>query len=277
MRNLWANNIARNPSVGMDGDFNFANNVIFNWWNRSADGGDNKSLYNFINNYYKPGPITPINEPIGHRILKPESGRDKSNKGLYGRVYADGNIMEGNERVTKNNWDGGIQIETMPDAGRFTDSVKSNVPFPMPKITLLTAQEAHDYVLENVGAFLPKRDAVDTRIIREVKTGKIEYVPGTDNQIGSKWVKHRLADDSYKQGIITDISQVGGYPEYKGTPYKDSDNDGLPDEYEIKHGLNPKNAADAAAMAKDGSGYTNIEVYLNSLVPLSKVVPVKGK
>jgi hypothetical protein len=277
MRNLWANNIARNPSVGMDGDFNFANNVIFNWWNRSADGGDNKSLFNFINNYYKPGPITPINEPIGHRILKPESGRDKSNKGLYGRVYADGNIMEGNERVTKNNWDGGIQIETMPDAGRYTDSVKSNVPFPMAKITLLTAQEAHDYVLENVGAFLPKRDAVDTRIIREVKTGKIEYVPGTDNQIGSKWVKHRLADDSYKQGIITDISQVGGYPEYKGTPYKDSDNDGIPDEYEIKHGLNPKNAADASAMAKDGSGYTNIEVYLNSLVPLSKVVPAKGK
>jgi hypothetical protein len=42
----------------------------------------------------------------------------------------------------------------------------------------------------------------------------------------------RAALDSYKVGIITDVSQVGGYPEYKGTPYKDSDNDGLPDEYE---------------------------------------------
>ena len=273
MRNLWANNIARNPSVGMDGDFNFANNVIFNWWNRSADGGDNKSLYNFINNYYKPGPITPLDKPIAYRILKPESGRDKSNKNLFGRVYASGNIIEGNEKVTKNNWDGGIQIAEMPDAGRYTDSIRSDKPFPMPKITLLSAQEAHDYVLENVGAFLPKRDAVDTRIIGEVKTGKIVYVPGTDNHIGSQWVKHRLPDDSYKQGIITDVSQVGGYPEYKGTPYKDSDNDGIPDEYEIKHGLNPKNAADAAAIAKDGSGYANIEVYLNSLVPLKKVVP----
>ncbi|MFC7667713.1 hypothetical protein ACFQT0_10195 [Hymenobacter humi] len=39
VRNLWANNISRNPSVGMYGDFGFANNVVFNWWNRSADGG----------------------------------------------------------------------------------------------------------------------------------------------------------------------------------------------------------------------------------------------
>lgn len=273
MRNLWANNIARNPSVGMDGDFGFANNVIFNWWNRSADGGDNKSLYNFINNYYKPGPITPTDKPIGHRILKPESGRDKSNKNLFGRVYANGNIVEGNERVTKNNWDGGIQIAELPDAGRYTDSIKVNEPFPMAKISLLTALQSYDYVLQNVGANLPKRDAVDKRIIEDVKTGKISYVPGTDNANGSKWVKHRLPDDSYKQGIITDISQVGGYPEYKGTPYKDTDKDGMPDEYEIKHGLNPKSAADASAYPKKGGGYTNIEIYLNSLVPLNSVIP----
>jgi hypothetical protein len=57
MRNLWANNVARNPSIGMYGDFGFVNNVVFNWWNRSADGGDNKSFFNFINNYYKPGPL----------------------------------------------------------------------------------------------------------------------------------------------------------------------------------------------------------------------------
>ena len=274
MRNLWANNVARNPSVGMDGDFGFANNVIFNWWNRSIDGGDNKSLFNIMNNYYKPGPITAIDKPIGHRILKPESGRDKANKGLFGRVYANGNIIEGNEKVTKNNWDGGIQIQEMPDAGRYTDSIRVNAPFPMAKISMMSAQAAHDYVLENVGAFLPKRDAVDKRIIEEVKTGKISFVPNTDNHIGSQWVKHRLPDDSYKQGIITDISQVGGYPEYKGTPYKDTDHDGMPDEYEIKHGLNPNSAADAYAYPKNGGGYTNIEIYLSSLVPLDKVIPM---
>src|SRR5690606_12908955 len=88
MRNLWASNISRNPSIGMYGDFGFVNNVIWNWWNRSADGGDNRSLFNFINNYYKPGPITPKDKPIVYRILKPESGRDKAFKDQYGKVYA---------------------------------------------------------------------------------------------------------------------------------------------------------------------------------------------
>ncbi len=273
VRNLWANCISRNPSVGMDGDFNFANNVIFNWWNRSADGGDNKSLFNFINNYYKPGPITPLDKPIGHRILKPESGRSPTEKGLFGRVYADGNIVEGDEKVTKNNWDGGIQIAEMPDAGRYTDSIKVTTPFPMAKVTIIPTKAAYDYVLENVGAFLPKRDPVDVRIINVVKTGKIVYVDNTASSKGSEYLKHRLGDESYKQGIITDIKQVGGYPEYKGTPYKDSDGDGMPDEYEVKHGLNPHDAKDAYAYPKNGGGYTNIEIYLNNLVPLAKVVP----
>lgn len=275
MRDLWANNIARNPSVGMYGDFGFVNNVVFNWWNRSADGGDNNSFFNFINNYYKPGPMTPLNEPIGHRILKPESGRSKDSKGLFGKVYASGNIVEGNEKVTKNNWDGGIQIGEMPDAGRYTDSIRSDKPFPIAKVTIIPASEAHEYVLKNVGANLPKRDAVDTRVIQDVITGKISYVDNTANSNGSQYVKHRLPDDSYKKGIITDVSQVGGYPEYKGTPYKDSDKDGMPDEYEVKHGLNPHNAADASQYAKNGGGYTNIEVYLNSVVPLHSVVPIK--
>lgn len=276
MRNLWANNIARNPSIGMYGDFGFFNNVVFNWWNRSADGGDNNSLFNFINNYYKPGPITPLDKPIGHRILKPESGRDKNKHNLFGRVYAHGNIVEGNERVTKNNWDGGIQIGEMPDAGRYTDSIRSDKPFPIKnKVTIIPTTKAYQYVLANVGASLPKRDAVDARVIQDVKTGKISYVEGTSNSKGAEFVKHRLPDDSYKQGIITDPAQVGGYPVYKGTPYKDSDLDGMPDAYEKAHGLNARNAADASLLAKNGGGYTNIEVYLSSVVPLGKVVPNK--
>jgi len=273
MRNLWANNISRNPSIGMYGDFGFVNNVIFNWWNRSADGGDNNSLYNFINNYYKPGPITPMDKPIGHRILKPESGRSQDKKTLYGKVYVNGNIVEGNERVTKNNWDGGVQIEDMPDAGRYTDSIRVNQPLPMAKVTTISASEAYDYVLKNVGASLPKRDPVDSRIIETVKTGKIFYKEGGKTDVGKEYIKRRLPADSYKQGIISDISQVGGYPEYKGTPYKDSDNDGMPDAYETKMGLNPKNAADAS-LDPDKNGYSNIEEYLNSLVPLNTVKPL---
>ncbi len=277
MRNLWANNISRNPSVGMDGTFGFFNNVVFNWWNRSADGGDNKSLYNFINNYMKPGPITPTDKPIGHRILKPEAGRDPANKTHYGKVYVGGNIIEGNERVTKNNWDGGVQIgDESEGAGRYTDSIRSDTPLPIKnKVTIIDTKDAYNYVLANTGASLPKRDPVDLRIIEEVRTGKIVYATsGVINNVGAKYVKERLPD-TYKQGIISHISQVGGYPEYKGTPYLDSDNDGIPDAYEKAHGLNPKDASDSPKLAKNGGGYSNIEVYLNSLVPLKAVVPVK--
>ncbi len=274
MRNLWANNVARNPSVGMDGDFALVNNVIFNWWNRSADGGDNKSFFNFFNNYYKPGPITPNDKPISHRILKPESGRAKKDSLTFGKAYVNGNIMEGNEAVTKDNWNGGVEVMEMDNAGKYTDSIRVDKPFPIVNpFPVMTAKESYNYVLENVGAYLPMRDAVDKRVIEDVKTGKITYSPNAQPYAGDKFLKRRLPADSYKNGIISQISQVGGYPEYKGTPYKDSDGDGIPDDYETKHGLNPNDATDAPKITK--SGYSNIEVYLNSLVDIKKVTPGK--
>lgn len=266
MRNLWANNVARNPSIGMDGDFGFVNNVIFNWWNRSADGGDNLSFFNFINNYYKPGPITPKDKPIAYRLLKPESGRARKDSLLFGKVYVSGNIVEGNEKVTNDNWAGGVQIQDLPDAGSFMAAIRSDKPFPIAAFPVMTAKEAYSFVLDNAGATLPVRDAVDKRVVEEVRTGKITYSANAQPYT-AKFVKRRLPADSYKDGIISDISQVGGYPEYKGTPYKDSDNDGMPDAYELQHQLNPNNATDAALITK--SGYSNIEVYLNSVVPVA--------
>ncbi|WP_442795451.1 polysaccharide lyase [Pelobium manganitolerans] len=278
MRNLWADNGARNPSIGWNGIFNFANNVVFNWNNRSTDGGDYTALYNIINNYYKPGPVTDLKDPISYRILKPESGRSKLPYVVFGRAYVNGNIIEGNEKVTKDNWNGGIQLEnkqgnlmSFEEASAYFPAMKVNKPFPMAKMTIIPTLQAKDYVLANVGATLPKRDPVDERVIKQVRTGKIEVHPNAKPS-EFQFEHRRLAPDSYKLGIITEISQVGGYPEYKGTPYKDSDNDGMPDAYELKNGLNPKNPADAVKITK--SGYSNIEVYLNSVVPVNTVKPV---
>jgi hypothetical protein len=271
MRNLWSSNISRNPSIGMYGDFGFANNVVFNWWNRSADGGDNKSFFNFINNYYKPGPITPKDKPIGYRILKPESGRDAANATKFGKAYVNGNIVEGNEAVTKDNWAGGVQIEDLPNVGDHTD-IRVDAPMPMAKITIISAKDAYDYVLDNVGATLPKRDAVDKRVVEQVKTGRIQYREAGTTSIGSKYIKRRLPADSYKQGIITHPAQVGGYPNYKGVAYKDADNDGMPDDWERKNKLNPNSAADAS-LDRDNDGYTNIEAYLNSVVSMKNMLP----
>jgi hypothetical protein len=276
MRNLWANNTGRNPSVGWNGVFNFVNNVVFNWVHRSVDGGDYRAQFNIINNYFQPGPATPKNN-VGHRILKPESGRSKLKYRVYGRAYVNGNVMEGYPAITKDNWNGGVQVEEMPNAGEYTDNIKWTKPLPMPQITIIDANEARKYVLANAGATLPKRDAVDTRIVKQVTTGKIEYKENV--KLPETQFKHRrLPIDSYKMGIITDPSQVGGYPDYKGTPYKDSDSDGMPDDWEKKNGLNANDASDASQYAKNKSGYTNIEEYLNSVVPIQNVKPaaVKG-
>jgi hypothetical protein len=283
VRNLWADNGARNPSIGWNGVFNFANNVIFNWNNRSTDGGDYTAMYNIINNYYKPGPVTNLNEPISYRILKPEAGRSKLPYVVFGRAYVAGNIIEGNEKVTKDNWDGGVQMENKKgdlmseeEAKVYFPAMRQKKPLPMPAFSIIPTKDAHSYVLANAGATLPKRDPVDTRVVEQVRTGKITYIEGVKLP-DFNFEHRRLPRDSYKQGIITEIAQVGGYPEYKGTPYKDADDDGMPDAYELKMGLNPKDAADAAKPARDGKGYTNIEVYLNSVVDVNKVRPVVSK
>jgi hypothetical protein len=283
VRNLWADNGARNPSIGWNGVFNFANNVIFNWNNRSTDGGDYTAMYNIINNYYKPGPVTNLNEPISYRILKPEAGRSKLPYVVFGRAYVAGNIIEGNDKVTKDNWDGGVQMENKKgdlmseeEAKVYFPAMRQKKPLPMPAFSIIPTKDAHTYVLANAGATLPKRDPVDTRVVEQVRTGKITYIEGVKLP-DFNFEHRRLPRDSYKQGIITEIAQVGGYPEYKGTPYKDADDDGMPDAYELKMGLNPKDAADAAKPARDGKGYTNIEVYLNSVVDVNKVRPVVSK
>lgn len=269
MRNLWADNTGRNPSIGWNGIFNFANNVIFNWKHRSIDGGDWRASYNIINNYFKPGPVTPKNDPVGHRILKPESGRSKLDHLEFGRAYVNGNIVEGNDKVTTNNWDGGVQVEDRADAGEYTDLIRADKPLPMPAITILPTKDAYAYVLENAGATLPKRDPVDQRIIEQVRTGKITYKEiNTENNY--QFEHRKLSKDSYKEGIITDPIQVGGYPEYKGTPYKDDDKDGIPNDWEQRYGLNINDPADAT-QDLSGDGYTNIEKYIHSIDPKKKV------
>lgn len=282
MRNLWADNTGRNPSIGWGGVFNFVNNIVYNWMHRTADGGEYSTMSNFINNYYKPGPVTPKTTPIGYRILKTESRSESLFPyKQFGRVYAVGNIMEGNEKVTKDNWDGGIQTADKDGAIDTVEMalIHSKEPFVMPPLTIMPTQEAYQYVLDHVGATLPKRDIVDQRIVDEVRTGQAYYVKKLPkvNPNGDLWglspksqaedgtfKYRRLPSDSYKMGIITDPRQMGGYPDYKGKPYKDSDHDGMPDSWEIANGLNPNDASDAN---KDctGDGYTNIEKYINGI------------
>lgn len=268
-RNLFASNLSRNASVGMDGTFNFVNNVVYNWWNRTIDGGDHQSFYNIINNYYKPGPITPRDEPCGHRVVKPEPRRDKSLPTLFGKAYVSGNIMEGYPDVTRDNWNGGVQVFDEPDAGSYEKEIRANEPAPMPDVTILPTKAVFTYVMENAGATLPVRDAVDKRVIETARSGKAIYSPEAKT-FQSPYMRRRHVADSYKKGIICDAQQVGGLPEYNGAPYKDSDGDGMPDEWELQYGLDPNDPSDAVKDCS-GDGYTNIEKYINGIDPTRKI------
>ena len=284
MRNLWASNTGRNPSIGWNGVFNFVNNVVYNWVHRSSDGGDYTAMFNMINNYYKPGPLTGKNA-VGHRILKPEAGLSKNAVKKFGRVYAAGNIMEGYPEITDNNWNGGIQIESQSNTDGYTQFMRSEKPFEMPYVKIMSAKESYDYVLNNAGANIPMRDIIDQRVIDEVKTGVAYYEKKLpkENPYGDMWGLHeksknedglfkyrRLPKDSYKQGIITHPAQMGCYPEYHGTPYVDTDKDGMPDAWEKANGLNPNDASDANGDCT-GDGYTNIEKYINGISTKTRI------
>jgi hypothetical protein len=284
--NLLACNAGRNPSIAMTYDFNFVNNVLFNWRHRSVDGGDKDSLYNIINNYYKPGPVTP-DTAVRYRILQPSQSWNKAKHvGLWGNAYVAGNVVEGNDAVTKDNWGGGVQFTKAPDPDasgavakgamqddqeiqRIMAQVRVDKPFPMPTAKIESAKDAFISVLNNAGAVLPRRDAVDERIINSVRTGKV----WGEGQEFTLTPMKGLAQNNWGKagnGIITDASQVGGYPAYKGEPIKDLCADGIPLSWKKKYGLDVKDAG-LAQKVLQGDGYTVMDKYLNGLDPTKKI------
>jgi hypothetical protein len=271
-RNLWANNTGRNPSVGMYGDFTFVNNVLFNYRHRTIDGGDQRSFFNIINNYLKPGPGTP-DSPVRFRLLKPESERSKTVIDNFGRAHVSGNVVEGNPSVSRDNWDGGVQPEVRSlNRADVLAKIKAETPFAHAPLTITTAEAAFSYVLAHAGATLPVRDAVDQRVTAMVRDGKVGQAEATPEDsarasaagYAEKWVKE--LEVGVRVGFITNPAQVGGYPNYTGKPYADTDGDGLPDSWETAHGLNAKDASDAVGDL-NGDGYTNIEDFINGLDP----------
>jgi hypothetical protein len=246
--NLFASNTARNPSIGMGYEFNFVNNVLFNWQHRTMDGGDHRTRGNAINNYYKPGPATNRGS-VRHRIVGVNGNPDRVDPQLqrFGRWYVQGNVVDGNEEVTRDNWAGGVQVGGRPvTEGRLMEIIRSPDPFPMARVTIHTAERAYELILEHGGASLPRRDAVDERIMHEVRSGEVTYAEGN--------------------GIITDISQVGGHPEYRGESDPDLGPDGIPGWWKQRFGLD-EDDPELAAKDLNGDGYTVIEAYINGLDP----------
>ena len=171
--------------------------------------------------------------------------------------------MEYFDNVTRDNWDGGVQPADIGGKDQIASLLKSDKPFAYNKPqNVMSAAESYAYVLDNVGATIPRRDNVDATIIQGVRDGLPYYAKDAAVHV-SPYSKRRLPDNSYKLGIITDPQQTGGLPIYNGTPRTDTDNDGMPDDWEKAHALNPGDPTDATALTP--SGYMNIELYINDL------------
>jgi pectate lyase len=272
--NLFACNTGRNPSIGWGDLIDYRNNVVFNWQHRTMDGGGGDSPVNVVANYFKPGPA--VNQgPIQYRIAKIQHYDNPGPRGITAKWYVADNVVEGFPEVTADNWKG-MQFDDLPkvlspslveflksrDVKLGADGLPADEDLkkifrvdratPSLPIVQQSANEAYELVLKNVGATLPKRDPVDERIVESVRSGK----------------------PSVGDGIVNDPKEVGGWPEYKSASAPDdTDRDGMPDEWEVKYGFNPKNPQgkkgvnDGPRDDKDHDGYTNLEEYLNHTDP----------
>lgn len=247
--NLLAHHDSRNPRFDHDyvntthiGPIDFVNNVVYNWGDNSAYGGEGSTNggggrhINFVNNYYKPGPST--ESDVRTRLVDPwtscKNCTDKCGGSVVApKIYLVGNTMTSSDAVTADNWKGSSKSKSV--AGVDTRWTAGLTPLTNEQ----TAQQAYETVVAKVGCSF-HRDAVDTRIINDVKNG----------------TGH----------LINTQSEVGGWPELQTAAREtDTDYDGIPDTWETKNGLDPNNPLDARQITLV-TGHTNYDVYMNDIV-----------
>ncbi|MCK5803589.1 MAG: pectate lyase [Lentisphaeria bacterium] len=247
--NIYAHHSGRSPRpgnyIGQDKDpegllFDFRNNVVYNWGSYAGRNLDPHSVTvaNFVGNYYVTGPNSA--KPIAFRQYC-----------TFGKSYFHDNWM--NAQCPEDPWSlvaflefgsGLRKTDYFKNAPEWTEELKAafkqSAPIEMARVTTTDARTAYRQVLAGAGASLPVRDAVDKRIIEEIKTGAGR--------------------------IIDDETSVGGWPVLRSAPAPtDTDNDGMPDAWESAHALDPATPSNNADPDKDG--YTNLEEYLNGTDP----------
>lgn len=269
----WENYV---QSINID----FRNCLVYNWGDLGCYGGSGGGYVNIVNNYFKAGPATEERTRLIRISPDPvEWGVADDMIGLTCKFYINGNYMtEGGKDAAFYDWKGvhykdlyeidgemycmdysnwyGDQFEhKLNSEGVPCVRIKLDEPAPIGEVTTHKAEIAFEKVLDFVGASL-YRDEVDERHVNEARNGTATY---TGSVTG-------------KPGLIDAVSDVKGYNEHtfpKGERPSDfdTDRDGIPNAWERANGLSPYNPNDAQRYTIDPKGwYSNIEVYLNSLV-----------
>ncbi|MBO7459163.1 MAG: pectate lyase [Paludibacteraceae bacterium] len=250
--NLLAHHDSRNPRFDHSyvnnkcfGPIDYVNNVVYNWGGNSTYGGegyDQVRKINMVNNYYKYGPATKKK----NRLVDPTVSCSLCSDGhtlIPGKFFLSGNYMFGSDAVTQNNWEGAtVKTDDVKATARWTEGMT-------PLTDEQSAEQAFETVLTKAGCSL-RRDGIDARIVSEVRNGSYT---------------HKGSNGS-TNGLIDSPSDVGGYPTLNSEPAPaDTDHDGMPDVWEDANGLDKNSSEDGKLYTLDKE-YTNLEVYLNSLV-----------
>lgn len=265
----------------------FRNCLMYNWGNSNGCyGGPGGGQINIVNNYYKGGPATPDSK--AQRVTEISVASESNSEGhpnTYGmtsRYYINGNTTETHSgKVTENrDWAGvtydsgiftidgerwsldennmyGDAVEHKANSeGKMCVRIKLDEPTLQGEVTTHSASTAFEKIMEYCGASL-NRDDVDARYMEEARTGTATYKGSVTKE----------------EGLIDVVADVNGYTE-ENFPSEtrpdgfDTDRDGMPDEWETANGLNPNDPNDANLYTLDTEKgwYTNVEVYINSLV-----------
>ena len=278
----------------------FRNCVMYNWGNgNGCYGGPGGGYINMINNYFKAGPGTSNKTRVTQvSVSDATNGGSNPFPGYASRYYIKGNYVTAASKPENYDWSGviydrglstingeryikdakhyyGTDVPYVKDASQI-DCVKLKLDEPIDggDVTTHSAQMAYQKVLLYGGASL-YRDAVDVRNMEEMSNGTTTY-NGDVAYVNSSGTTF---DKSNTKGILDFINDPNenGNPKTASFPTLasetrptgfDTDKDGIPDEWETANGLNPNNASDAVLYTLDTEKgwYTNIEVYVNSLV-----------
>lgn len=260
--NLWAFHRARNPSIGGQQklaageteevrrrtDVNLVNNVVYGWGDQPTHRSEfGEVRINMVGNFYINGP------------------KKKSdyifNEGNPARteLYAEGNMLDSDQNGAHNGVAVGLPADIRRTFRQFgpedvligaTDGKPFNF-FATVADDVLPAEKAYARVIGHAGASV-SRDAIDSKIMDAI-------VHRTGTLIDTQEI---FRDQNGKLPGIDDL------PSSTRPANFDADQDGMSDEFEADHGLNPKDPADRNDTKLSKEGYTNLEVYLNSLIPL---------
>lgn len=263
----------------------FRNCVMYNWGSgNGCYGGPGGGFVNMVNNYYKAGPGT-ANKTRVTQISKGESGNSTPDNmsGMTSLYYIKGNYVTAASKPENYDWSGVKYDQTSyksgsdyysPDKNNYYGDavahttingvkcvkIKLDKPIESGYVTTHSAQTAFDKLLLYAGASY-RRDAVDARYMDEAANGTTTYTGSVVKRAGIiDFVNAIGASDANKASFpeLAAETRPAGF---------DSDNDGMPDDFEIANGLNPNSASDATEYTLDEKKYyTNIEVYANSLV-----------